>query len=75
MENDKLNKGQKVRLGKADNAAVGEIQSRFIQDTTIEIEGKTYETEATAERPAYLIKVDDQKHVLKRADEILLVNQ
>ncbi len=74
MENDNLNQGQMVTLGKEGNVKMGEIQSKFIQNTTIEIEGKTYETEATAERPAYLIKTDDQKHVIKHADEIFLVN-
>ncbi len=75
MENDNLNQGQKVKLGKGGNAEMGEIQSKFIQNTTVEIDGNTYETKATAERPAYLIKIDDKKHVIKHADEIFLVNQ
>jgi len=69
MKTNKWNEGDKVQIGKGGNAQDGEILTRFIQQTTIEVDGKTLEADATAEKPAFLVKLADDKHVIKFAEE------
>ncbi len=70
MVNHNLNEGDTVKISGTGRNGSGEILTRFIQEISLEIDGQTTRVEATEERPAYLIKLDEGKHVIKYADEI-----
>ena len=70
MENIKFRKGQLVKFSENKTEKSGEIQARFIQNTELEIDGRTIKHKATAENPAYLIKIADNDHTIKTESEL-----
>ena len=70
MDNIKFRKGQLVKFGENQNEKSGEVQARFIQNTEMEIDGRTITHKATAENPAYLIKISENDHTIKPESEL-----
>ena len=70
MDNVKFAKGQLVKFNTDSSAKTGEVQARFIQNTELEIDGKTLTHKASAENPAYLIKINEDNHVIKPESEL-----
>lgn len=70
MENIKFRKGQLVKFTDNKSEKSGEVQARFIQNTEMEIDGRTIKHKATAENPAYLIKIADNDHTIKAESEL-----
>lgn len=70
MENIKFRKGQLVKFTDNKSEKSGEVQARFIQNTEMEIDGRTIKHKATAENPAYLIKIADNDHTIKSEGEL-----
>lgn len=70
MDNIKFKKGQLVKFGDNRNEKSGEVQARFIQNTELEIDGRTIKQNATSECPAYLIKVSEGNHTIIPENEL-----
>ncbi len=70
MDNVKFAKGQLVKFDSDSNESSGEIKARFIQNTEMEIDGKTIKHNASAENPAYLIKIKENQHIIKPESEL-----
>lgn len=70
MDNIKFRKGQLVKFEENNNEKSGEVQARFIQNTELEIDGRTITHKATSDNPAYLIKIDENEHVIKPESEL-----
>lgn len=66
----KFKKGQLVKFGNTENLKSGEVQARFIQNTEMEIDGRVIKHKATAENPAYLIKIKENDHVMKSESDL-----
>lgn len=70
MNNIKFEKGQLVKFEENKNEKSGEVQARFIQNTELEIDGRTIKHKATSENPAYLIKISENVHTIKPESEL-----
>lgn len=66
----KFEKGQLVKFGDTKNPKSGEVQSRFIHNTEVEIDGRIIKHNATSENPAYLIKIKENDHVMKSESDL-----
>jgi len=67
---EKFERGQLVKFGDNKNPESGEVQARFIQNTEVEIDGRTITHKATAKNPAYLIKIKENDHVMKSESDL-----
>jgi len=63
-------KGQLVKFEDANHTKTGEVQAKFIQNTEMEIDGRVLKQKATAENPAYLIKIEENDHVIKSGKDL-----
>ncbi|NEN24995.1 HVA1 family protein [Cryomorpha ignava] len=70
MDNIKFKKGQLVKFHENQSEKSGEVQARFIQNTELEIDGKTITHKATSENPAYLIKMSESSHTILPESEL-----
>lgn len=70
MENIKFKNGQLVKFTDNKSEKSGEVRARFIQNTELEIDGRTITHDATSENPAYLIKISENDHIIKPESEL-----
>lgn len=57
-------KNDKVTVRTQGNEMEGSIRDRFIQNTELEMEGKTLNAKATSENPVYLVEFENGKREL-----------
>lgn len=64
------NIGTRVEWEWGNGTAEGEIQERFTDDVTRQIDGNEVKRNASTDDPAYLIEQDDGSRVLKSHSEL-----
>lgn len=70
MNTIKFDNGDKVHSKMDNQHGSGRIKARFIQNTELELEGKTITHKATAERPAYLVEFENEKYAIRYEDQL-----